>query len=315
VRRRLAAAILTLAAAVVSACDSRSGEPHEPRKAQPSIRIVTLAPHLAELVFAVGAGDRLVGVSAYTDRPPAAAALPIVGDAFSLDQERLALLEPDLLLAWESGTPAHVIDALRGRGYRVEIVRTRELDDVAAALEYIGALTGQQEQARRAAGDFRAGLRRLAAQHGDSTPISVFYQVSQQPLYTINGEHYVGELVETCGGRNVFADLGELAPMVSVEAVLARNPEVMLASSDNPPDVFAVWQRWPDLAANRYANYFLLPANEIGRATPRLLEAGETLCRVLERAREHRAAAGAELAGAAAFHVTGASLTRIRGTS
>ncbi|HET6629101.1 MAG TPA: helical backbone metal receptor [Woeseiaceae bacterium] len=303
--RRRAAAIPILAAAVLcSGCGNPSGAPRHPGGEPPSARrIVTLAPHLAELVFAVGAGDRLVGVSAYTDRPQAAAALPVVGDAFSLDQERLALLEPDLLLAWESGTPAHVVDELRGRGYRVASIRTRGLGDVAAALERIGALTGQREQASRAAAGFRAGLERLAARYGGAPPISVFYQVSQQPLYTINGEHYVSELVETCGGRNVFAEIGELAPMVSVEAVLARNPEVMLASSDSPPDAFAVWQRWPDLAANRFDNYFRLPANEIGRATPRLLKAGETLCRVLERAREHRAAAGAELESSPAFHL------------
>lgn len=310
-RRRAAAVILSFAVALSgSGCDSRSGEQYAPHPDEgAALRIVTLAPHLAELVFAVGAGDSLVGVSAYTDYPPRAAALPVVGDAFSLDQERLALLEPDLLLAWASGTPAHVLDELRGRGYRVEAVRTRGLDDVATALLRIGELTGHREQAGRAAARFSDGLRRLASRYREAPPVSVFYQVSQQPLYTINGEHYVSELIETCGGRNVFADLGDLAPMVSVEGVLARNPEVMLASSDNPPDVFAVWQRWPELAASRYANFFFLPADEIGRATPALLDAGETLCRILEQARVHRAAAGTELAGAAAFHGVGARFT------
>lgn len=304
-RRQLTALFLTLVvAAGVSGCEGRSGEArpaiHDDR---PALRIVTLAPHLAELVFAVGAGGSLVGVSSYTDYPPEAAALPVVGDAFSLDQERLALLQPDLLLAWASGTPAHVVDELRGRGFRVESVRTRGLHDVATAIEHIGELTGHPQQARRAAGEFREGLRRLEAQHRDVPPISVFYQVSQQPLYTINGEHYVSDLIETCGGRNIFSDLGDLAPMVSVEAVLARNPEVMLASSDNPRDVFAGWQRWRDLAANRYDNFFFLPANEIGRATPRLIDAGRTLCRILELARQHRAAAGEELAGSPVFHL------------
>ncbi len=304
-RRRTAAAILIIVGALASGCDSRSRVASDPAGAReaPARRIVTLAPHLAELVFAVGAGERLVGVSAYTDRPPEAASLPVVGDAFSLDQERLALLEPDLLLAWESGTPAHVVDELRARGYRVESIRTRGLADVAAALEHVGALTGRREQARLAAAAFRSGLERLEALHGDAPPIRVFYQVSQRPLYTINGKHYVSELIETCGGRNIFANLDQLAPMVTVEAVLAQNPEVMLASSDNPADVFAVWQRWPELAANRHDNYFLLPANEIGRPTPRLIEAGETLCRTLEQARQRRAAGGAELGGAGAFHL------------
>lgn len=307
-RRRAAAALLTLAAVFLSSgCHSRSGEPPQSASAEASSpRIVTLAPHLAELLYAVDAGERLVGVSAYTDRPPEAAALPVVGDAFAVDQERLALLEPDLLLAWESGTPAHVIDELRARGYRVEAVRTRGLDDVAAALLTIGELTGHAAEAEQAAQRFREGLRQLASRHRAARPIDVFYQVSQQPLYTINGEHYVSQLIRACGGRNVFASLSELAPMVDVEAVLVRDPEVMLASSDNPADVFAVWRQWPDLAVNRFDNFFFLPADEIGRATPRLLAAGETLCRVLERARERRAAAGTELGRAAAFHPVGA---------
>lgn len=255
------------------------------------LRIVTLAPHLAELIFIVGAGDSLVGVSSYTDYPDAAATLPVVGDAFSVDQERLALLEPDLLLAWQSGTPERVVDELRERGFRVETIATRGLDDIATAIEEIGGLTGHRTQAKAQAAAFRDGLRQLAERYRKSEPIGVFYQVSNRPLYTINGDHYVSELVDVCGGRNVFADLRDLAPLIDVEAVLARDPEVMLASADSAPDAFGVWKRWPDLAANRYGNHFYLPASEIGRATPRLLQAGETLCKTLDQARRNREAA------------------------
>lgn len=252
-------------------------------------RIVTLAPHLAELVHAVGAGGMLVGVSSWTDFPPEAAALPIVGDAFAVDQEQLALLEPDLLLVWESGTAASIVDRLAARGFRVETVKTRSLDDVAQALERIGQLTGHEEKGRRAAADFRNGVAGLAQQYGDAATIRVFYQISRSPLYTVNGAHFVSELIGVCGGRNIFADLDELAPLVDVEAVLVRDPEVMLASADSGPDAFEVWRRWPALAANRYDNHFLLPASQIGRATPRLLEAGKTLCATLDRARANRA--------------------------
>jgi iron complex transport system substrate-binding protein len=284
-RGRLPAFLILFIAAFPGGCNSRTSEEPRPGDARPAARIVTLAPHLAELVFAVGAGDQVVGVSSYTDYPEKAASLPAVGDAFSVDQERLAMLEPDLLLAWASGTPAHVVDELRARGFRVETVRTRGLDDVAVAIERIGELTGHQREATEVAAEYRQGLHRLAEQYRDAGTISVFYQVSRQPLYTINGEHYVSELIEICGGRNIFSDLGDLAPMVGVEAVLSRNPEVMLASDDSPEDDFDVWRRWPELAANRLGNYFFLPADEIGRPTPRLLDAGKSLCKSLERAR------------------------------
>lgn len=259
---------------------------------EPPTRVVTLAPHLAELAFAAGAGETLVGVSAYSDYPHAVRSLPVVGDAFMVDQERLAMLRPDLLLAWQSGTPEHVIDALRQRGYRVAVIRTRGLGDIAAALRRIGQLTGHAEAGRRAARVFELELRELAEKWQDAKPIRVFYQVSRRPLYTVNGEHYVSDLIAACGGRNVFADLGELAPLITEEAVLKRDPEVMLAADVAGSEPFAAWHRWPALSANRYDNRFLVPAAAIGRATPRLLDAGRAICTHLATARERANARG-----------------------
>jgi iron complex transport system substrate-binding protein len=249
---------------------------------------VTLAPNLTELVFAVGAGARLVGVSAWSDYPAAARDLPVVGDAFTVDQEQLALLNPDLLLVWESGTPEHAADELRKAGYTVEQIRTRGLADISKAMLRIGELTGQESEARAAAEKFEQELSRLRDSNDGRAPISVFYQVSARPLYTVNREHYVSELIGICGGRNIFDDLADLAPAISVEAVVDRNPEVMLASTDAGDDGFAEWQRWPAISANLYGNLFLLPADEIARATPRLIVAGGALCLALQQARFNR---------------------------
>lgn len=252
-------------------------------------RIVTLAPHLAELVYAAGAGDRLVGVSAYSDYPRPVRELPLVGDSFMVDQEQLGLLRPDVVLAWQSGTPAHVVDELRQLGYRVEVIRTRGLDDIPAALRQIGALAGTGQIAATAASRFADGVDALAESWSGALPIRVFYQVSGRPLYTVNGDHYVSELITLCGGENVFGDLRSLAPTVTEEAVLALDPEVLLAAGVEGEDPFAHWARWPTLAAIRYGNRFLVPADEIGRATPRLLAAGRTICEFLDSGRQRRA--------------------------
>jgi iron complex transport system substrate-binding protein len=254
---------------------------------------VTLAPGLTELVFAVGAGDQLVGVSAWSDFPPRARDLPVVGDAFTVDQEQLALLRPDLLLVWESGTPSHTVDELRDSGYRVERIRTRSLGDIGRALLQLGELTGRSAEAALVAADFQADLETLRQSQADRSPISVFYQVSARPLYTVNRQHYVSELIEICGGRNIFEDLDNLAPAISVEAVVDRNPEVMLASTDAGEEAFDEWRRWPAVAANLYGNLFLLPADEIGRATPRVIVAGGAMCLALQKARFNRDALGA----------------------
>ena len=287
--RRAALALLIASLPTLSACDN-PGARRPATDAAHATRIVTLAPNLAELVFAAGAGDTLVGVSAYSDFPPAVAALPLVGDAFTIDQERLALLRPDLLLAWESGTPAHVVDELRQAGHRVEVLRTRSLDDISATLVRIGELAGTEQEARAVAAEFSGALQALGDRYRDTAPIRTFYQVSKRPLYTVGPDHYASELITLCGGQNVFADVGELAPAIDVEAVIDRDPEVMLASDDAGSDAFGEWDRWPTMSANRYGNRFLLPADELSRPTPRVLTAGAVICESLQTARERRRA-------------------------
>lgn len=280
---------LILSCTTLIACSDREPNPTTANAAPAAAtRIVTLSPHLAELMFAIQADDLLVGVSAYSDFPTEVTLLPVIGDAFNIDQEQLTILEPDLLLAWETGTPAHVVDDLSARGFRVEVIATKGLAGVPSALRTMGVLTSRQELANAAASSFEYELQALVDESLELTPISVFYQVDARPLYTINGDHYISELIETCGGTNIFSDLDGLAPLVSVEAVLDREPEVILASSDAGLGAFLEWDRWTDIAANKYGNRFLMPANEIGRPTPRLLIAARAVCNALAEGRLNR---------------------------
>ncbi len=285
------ASLLSLAAA----CTGGDGAPSTQDDLQqgPAQRVVTFAPHLAEMMHAVGAGEQLVGVSAWSDYPPAVRELPEVGDAFTVDQEQLRLLEPDLLLVWQSGMPSHTVDELRKGGYRVEVIRTRGIDDVGNAMLRIGELTGRQENAAGAVARYEREIGDLRSTYADAEPISVFFQVSSRPLYTVNREHFISDVIAVCGGQNVFADLDGLAPSVAVEAVIERDPEVMLAGTNAGDEAFAVWSRWPEMAANRFGNQFLIPDETIGRATPRLASAGRAVCLALDQARDNRNAAGA----------------------
>jgi len=269
----------------LSGCSTETDSPTPTAKYD---RVATLAPHLTELVFAAGAGHKLVGVSAYSDYPAAALELPLIGDAFAVDHEQLVILEPDLLLAWQGGTPAHVVDELRRLGYNVEVIRISRLADVADALRRIGELTDSVDKANDVALEYTEGLQSFERRYAGAEDLRVFYQVDKRPLYTINQQHYVSELIDLCGGSNVFSDLDGLAPIVSVEAVVERDPEAMFASSDAADGAFDEWDRWPHIAANRYKNRFLMPADEIGRATPRLLIAAKAVCDALQVARANR---------------------------
>ena len=282
------AAALACFCLVLSGCSDKPSALPERGAAQ---RVVTFAPHLAEIMYVVGAGEQLVGVSAWSDYPREVLELPEVGDAFTVDQEQLSLLRPDLLLVWQSGMPSHTVEELRKLGYRVESIETRGLRDVVTAIRRVGELTGRQGVAEEAAARFTGAFETLRAEYRDASPIDVFFQVSGRPLYTVNREHFISEIIAVCGGRNIFDDLEGFAPSVDVEAVVSRDPEVMLAGANLGDGAFADWARWPNIAANRYGNQFLLPDETIGRPSPRLALAGRSVCLALDRARRNREAA------------------------
>ncbi|MEM6511434.1 MAG: cobalamin-binding protein [Pseudomonadota bacterium] len=280
------AALLTalVLATLLAGCESGD---RTANSASDAPRFVTLAPHLAEILFAVGAGSQLVGVSAYSDYPAEVTELPLVGDAFTVDQEQLALLNPDILLAWESGMPASTIDDLRSAGYRVEVIRTRGLDDIETAMRHIGELAGTASTAVSVADSFRAELDALAAEHAGKTELSVFFQIAERPLYTVNGDHFISEVLRVCGGRNVFDDLDTLAPSVDVEAVVARDPDVLVtAGSQTSLDA---WRAFDGMAAVRNNRFVALPSDETGRAGPRVIDAARAACKALDAFRADNA--------------------------
>jgi iron complex transport system substrate-binding protein len=252
--------------------------------AAPAQRIVTLAPHLAELVHAAGAGDRLIGTVEWSDYPPEAAALPRIGDAFRLDLEALAALGPDLVLAWRGGNPDHLLEQLEQRGYRVVALAPQELDDIGAHLVEIGRLAGTPGPAREAAARYREGLEALRRAQAGKPELRVFWQVSWRPLYTVGGRQLISEVIALCGGRNIFADLGELAPAVGMEAVIARDPEVIL-SADVQRAELAEWARWPSVTAVARGHLYAVDGDLVVRASPRILEGTRQVCAALDRGR------------------------------
>lgn len=256
------------------------------------LRIVSLAPHLTELAYAAGAGESLVGTVEYSDYPQAARALPRVGDGWRVDTERLLALEPDLVLAWSSGTPADTIRRLEALKLRVVTIPTYRLADVPAALRSIGRITGTSAVAEPAAASFEAEVRRLRAKYSRQHKLSVFIQIDDEPLYTVSRRHVISEVVELCGGRNIFADLAQVAPPVAIEAVLARDPQVILSTDDTIADPGAYWRRWPSLSAVRHGAIYSMPADTLARSTPRLVEGVRATCEALRDARARIQGAG-----------------------
>ena len=260
-----------------------------PAGAAERLRIVSLAPSLTEIAYAAGAGAALVGTVEYSDYPAEARDLPRVGDGWSVDIERVLALRPDVVLAWSSGTPQATIERLEAVGLRVVTVPTFRLADVSAALRLVGRLAGTPAIAGEAARRFDDEIDRLRRQHVGTSVLTVFIQIDDQPLFTVGGRHVLSEVVELCGGRNVFADLAQVAPQVDVEAVLARDPQVILSTDDTVADPAAMWRRWPQLESVRAATIYPLPSDLVARATPRLAQGVAATCRALDDARRRLA--------------------------
>ena len=257
---------------------------------RPAKRIVTLAPHLAETLFAAGAGDRLVGAVEFSDYPEAAKKVPRVGGYSRLDLEAIAALRPDLLIAWQSGnSPAHIAK-LRALGISIYVSQPNGIDDVASEIERIGVLAGTDKIARAAAAAYRTRYAELRKRYAGRSKVRVFYQVWPQPLRTVGGKQIISSVVRLCGGENIFAAENALAPTVTVESVIAANPEAIIASGKDRgrPEWLDDWKRWGAMTAVMRDNLFFVEPQLIQRHTPRLLDGAEALCQDLETARSRR---------------------------
>jgi iron complex transport system substrate-binding protein len=255
----------------------------------PAQRIVSLSPHLTELLFSAGAGEHIAATVEWSDYPAAAAAIPLVGNTQQLDMERIVALQPDLVVAWLSGNGRANVDRLKSLGLRVYVSEPATLDAIGRTLGDLAALTGATGAAPAAQHEFAARLAALRTANAARPPIRVFYQIWGDPIFTVNGRHLISQVIELCGGVNVFADLGALSAQVDVEAVLRADPEAIVASGvdERRPEWLSGWERWPELAAVSRGNVFHVPPALIQRHTMRILDGAERMCGFLDQARRN----------------------------
>jgi iron complex transport system substrate-binding protein len=286
-RASLLAAVALLAAglahAEVRVVDDAGAEVVLPR---PASRIVSLAPHLTEQLFAIGAGSRIVATTDFADYPEAAKALPRVARAHSVDLERVAAARPDLIVVWGSGFPPATLAALRRLGVPVYVDEPSSLDAIAASMIRLGQLA-DAPGAPEAAAKFRAAVDRLRTRYGGRSEIRVFYQVWAQPLMTLGGRHVISEGLRVCGARNVFEALAPIAPQVSVEAVLAADPQMIVTAEPGGADrgSLALWRRFGQQRAVAGGHLVVIDADRINRHTPRLADELAVLCERIDEVR------------------------------
>ena len=254
---------------------------------RPAARIISLAPHTTEQLFAAGAGDRIVGVSDYSDYPEEAKALPRVASSGSVNLEAVLALKPDLVVAWRLEATAAALTRLESMGIPVFYSEPHKLAQIPDMIEALGELAGTEATAKPLARSLRAEIGKLHDEYGARRTINVFYQISDRPLMTLGGGHFVSDAIDVCGGRNIFAGSTVMAPVVNIESVLAADPIAILTARPDPGDRSweKFWRRFPGLFAVELDNLYTVPTNEMHRHGPRAIAATRLLCERIDAAR------------------------------
>lgn len=251
---------------------------------EPAQRIITLVPHATELMFEIGAGDRVIATVDYSDYPAAAKDIERIGDFNALNLEAVIKRQPDLLIAFTSGPVMDDVAQLETLGLPVFHSDPQSFASIAQAMRDYGRLTGLEAKASEAASSFETGIAELGSRYGQSDPLSVFYEVWHDPIFTLNGDSYISDVIELCGGRNVFADLPAISPQISLEAVFEADPQVIVTGPTNAgPD--SPWREWPQLKAIKNDAMVQVNPDYLHRPTPSLLIGARQLCEDLDRLR------------------------------
>lgn len=262
-------------------------------------RIITVAPHLSEIVEAAGGAQRLVSVSAYSNYPASVKKLPITSDARSIDLERMKQLHPDLIIYWRSGTPETQIESIKktfvGKSslshpsVKVMSVEPKKLIDIAQDIETVGKALGTEKIAHKNAELLRAEIQKLKDQYQNpqKRKVRVFYQVWAQPLMTLNQDHLIADIIQICGGEQLFAREKLLVPTVSKEAVVKANPEIIFTAVDSPEfkTDWSMWSTIPLLAASQKKAFVDIDGDMISRPSPRIIQGAQKICREIDRVR------------------------------
>ena len=258
----------------------------------PANRIISLAPNITEMLFSAGAGSKIISAVPYSDYPEEAKKIPRVNAYPSIDIEKIVSLNPDLVIVWSSSSASNKIQVERMRklGLTVFMSEPRQPIDIYNTILRFGQMASTTRVASKIADDFIKKYYSLQKKYSNTEKLNVYYQFWNKPLMTVNGKHLISNIIELCGGANVFINLHSLTPKVSVEAVIASNAEVIIAGGND--DVkkrwSGEWKPWLPLTKVKKDHIFFIEPDLISRMGPRVLQGAEQLCHILETVRKEK---------------------------
>jgi len=257
----------------------------------PAKRIISLSPNTTEVLFYIGAGEQIVGADEHSNYPQQVQTIPRVNNHAAANYELILSLEPDLVIAWQSGNGHTIIERIRGLGIPVFVVETRRLQEIPSLFERLGELSGHSTEAHKRALAFAQRLNKLRESNRHKPPVRLFYQVWSDPLITLNGQHMVSDMIELCGGINIFADAIPLVPYVNIESVLAADPQLIIAGGDQQQQLTQLdrWQQWGSLSAVKNQHLYSIASDLMQRHSSRILDGAQLVCDYIDQVRSRAA--------------------------
>ncbi len=284
-------ALYTIISSALLFCFSNSWATQPPLTTQPNTyqRIISLAPHITEMLYSAHAGDKIVGVVSYSDYPKEALSKPLIGSHNAINLEKIIQLNPDLILGWTSGNRPKDIKRLKELGFQVQLFDVSKLDDIPNQIENLGQLVGDPIKAKQTAQALRKTLKNVRQTYQKRPPITSFYQIWHKPIITMNGDQFISQAITTCGAQNAFSDLPKLTATIGLESLFKRNPQIFLlgGQASFQQNWYTFWQQYPKLQAVKNQQIYLLNNNYYQRPTARLINALDDLCQKIDQARQH----------------------------
>jgi iron complex transport system substrate-binding protein len=287
--KRMIFLAMALAAPLAGAVTVRDDAGNAVTLDKPAARVISMSPHVTEVLFAAGGAGRIVGAVNYSDYPEAAKSIPRIGSNREIDLERVISMKPDLIVAWMHNSSERQIEMVRKLGVPVFLSDPQTLDGIPENVLRLGHLMGTDAVALPAAAELRKQLAGLRIRYAGRPTVRTFYQVWDKPLYTLSGKHIITDALRLCGGENIFEKLAVTAPIVSVESVLQADPEAVFGTAEKNYGGVALWKPYATLTATRKDNLFTVDGDLLNRAGPRMIAGTAVLCEKLELARRHLA--------------------------
>jgi vitamin B12 transport system substrate-binding protein len=251
-------------------------------------KIIALSPHSVELLYAIGAGDRIIGTLEYADYPKAALKIPRIGNFNGIQIEKVVELQPDLIIAWKSGNKSSDLAKLQSLGFNIYYSQPQNIAEIGKELLELGKLTNLVKEAEIVAHEMMSQYQTIKNRNKSKQSVNVFYQLWHDPIRTIGPDNWTQSLINDCNGKNIFNDATSQYPVVSLESVLVKNPEVIIIPhhSGKKNDKKKFWLKWPNIKAVKNDHINIINGDLVHRFTPRAIDGLSILCKAIDQARK-----------------------------